>query len=504
MRMKKNALLLLFIAIKMVLQFVVVNPIYELQRDEYLHLDQAKHLAWGYHSVPPFTSWVSWLILQLGNSYFWIKFFPALFGALTIWVVWKAIESLKGGLFACVLAAISIIFSAYLRLNLLYQPNSFDILAWTLIYYALVRFIQTENYKWLYLLAFSFALGFLNKYNIIFCLAGLLPALLLSSHRKYFLKPQLYGAALLALLLIAPNLIWQYQHHFPVFKHLKELNDTQLVNVDRMDFVADQLKFFIGSLPILIAAFIGFFAYPQFKRYRFLFWSYVFTIAIFIFLRAKGYYALGLYPILLAFGSAYLGNVLAQGWKFYFRYVVVAVVLLFFVPVLFYALPLKTPDKYADDARQHKPFSEHKWEDGKIYPISQDFADMLGWKELARKVDYVYRLLPDQQHTLILCNNYGQAGAINYYTQIKRLKADSFNADYINWIDLTKPISTLIRVVERNADLRIEHSLFNNVVVLDEIKSPYAREKGTQIILLTEPKTDINQVLKQAIAQRKE
>src|SRR4051812_11043697 len=118
---KKTILLTGFIIVKFVLQFILISPEYELQRDEFLHLDQAHHLAWGYISVPPVTSWTSGVILLLGSSLFWIRFFPALFGALTILVVWKAIELLKGNLFALILGATCILFSALLRLNQLYQ-----------------------------------------------------------------------------------------------------------------------------------------------------------------------------------------------------------------------------------------------------------------------------------------------------------------------------------------------------------------------------------------------
>ena len=55
-----------------------------------------------------------------------------------------------------------------------------------------------------------------------------------------------------------------------------------------------------------------------------------------------------------------------------------------------------------------------RWEDGKEYPLPQDFADMLGWKELAAKVDKAYLEFNDPAHTLVLCDNYGQAGAINF------------------------------------------------------------------------------------------
>ncbi|MBB2145624.1 glycosyl transferase [Pedobacter sp. LMG 31464] len=504
--MKKGTIILfIFILIKIILQYLVVNPIYELHRDEFLHLDQAKHLAWGYHSVPPVTSWLSWLILQLGNSYFWIKFFPALFGALTILVVWKTIETLKGSLYACILAATALTFSTLLRINILYQPNSLDILCWTLLYYTLIKFIQTENYKWLYYLAISFAIGFLNKYNITFCLLGLLPALILSKHPNLFLKPHFYGAILLAALLISPNLIWQFQNDFPVFKHLKELNDTQLVHVERMDFVKEQIFFFLGSIFIIIAAFVSFFTYKPHKNYQLLFWAYLFTIAIFIFLKAKAYYAIGLYPIFFAFGAIYLSELLQHGWKQYLRYVAIAIILLLFLPMLRIDLPLRSPEQYAEAAKLHKPFSEHKWEDGKTHPISQDFADMLGWKELASKTDSLYTSIADKEHVMILCDNYGEAGAINYYTKIKGLQANSFSPDYINWISLDKEIKYMIRVAEaENTDRSKEHVLFNNLLITNTIENKFAREKGTQIILLSNPKMDINAILKREIAKRKD
>jgi hypothetical protein len=502
---KKGTLILsAFIILKFVIQYLVVNPIYELQRDEYLHLDQANHLAWGFHSVPPVTSWISWLILQLGNTHFWVKFFPTLFGAFTMVIVWKTVEALKGNLYACILTATAFLFSSFLRINMLYQPNSLDILCWTLLFYNFIKFIQTQHYKWLYLMAITFAIGFLNKYNITFCLLGLMPALLLSKYRTLFLKPHFYLALLLGALLILPNLIWQFQNDFPVFKHLKELNDTQLVHVNRIDFVKDQILFFLGALFILIAGFISLFTYAPFKPYRLLFWSYVFTIIIFIYLRAKGYYALGLYPIFLAFGAVYLSNLMQHGWKFYLRYVAIGIILLMFIPVLKVALPLRTPEKYAEDAKLNKPFSQHRWEDGKIYPISQDFADMLGWKELARKVDSIYKTLPDKKHTLIFCDNYGQAGSINYYTKVDGLVASSFNADYIDWIDLNTPTYTVIRVKElKHKNNTQDEALFEDVKHVQVIESTYAREKGTQISVLSNPKMDVNQLLMQELKKQK-
>jgi 4-amino-4-deoxy-L-arabinose transferase-like glycosyltransferase len=157
--MKKNSLILLgFILFKIVLHYFLISPEYDLQRDEYLHLDQANHLAAGYISVPPVTSWISWIIKLLGNGVFWVKFFPALFGASTIFVVWKMVEELGGGLFALVLASLAVLASAILRINILFQPNSLDVFFWTLVYFTFIKYINTNNSKWLYAAGLSIIL----------------------------------------------------------------------------------------------------------------------------------------------------------------------------------------------------------------------------------------------------------------------------------------------------------------------------------------------------------
>ena len=195
--MNKNIILIGFICLKFLIQYTLISPEYELHRDEFLHLDQANHLAWGYLSVPPVTSWISYLIKILGNTVFWIKFFPALFGALTLLVVWKTIEVLKGDLFALLFGASCITFSVLFRLNALYQPNSLDVLCWTTFYYCFIKYLNSVQSKWVYMLAIAFALGFLNKYNIIFLVIGIVPTVVFTRERKIFTNRKLYyGLAL--------------------------------------------------------------------------------------------------------------------------------------------------------------------------------------------------------------------------------------------------------------------------------------------------------------------
>lgn len=502
---KKTILLLVFILAKFVLQYVLVNPEYELQRDEFLHLDQANHLAWGYISVPPVTSWISTLIQFLGNSLFWIRFFPALFGALTLVVIWKAIETLKGNLFALVLGATCVLFSALLRLNVLYQPNSLDVLCWAGFSFILIKYFATENYKWFYTGMAVLALGFLNKYNIVFLVAGLFPALLITKS-SFFRNKHFYYSIGLFILLILHNLIWQYNNHFPVYHHMRVLAETQLVNVNRWNFLTEQLYFFIGSLFVILAGLYALLFYPPFKKYSFFFWVLCFTLMIFTYLKAKGYYAMGLYPIYIAFGTVYLETVLKSGWKKYLQPVAILIPVLFFIPMYQFMFPNKSPDYILNHPGQFKKYGLLRWEDGKDHALPQDYADMLGWKELAHKTDSVYATLPAQEHTLILCDNYGQAGAINYYTKNKNIAAVSFNADYIDWFQLDKKYTNLIRIktLESKGDeLKETGPYFEKSNLAGAVTNPFARESGTRIFVFEKANVNINERIKREIEEVK-
>jgi hypothetical protein len=501
---QRNLFLFGFILIKFILQYLLIDAGYDLHRDEYLHLDQAHHLAWGYISVPPVTSWFSYLIYLLGYTEFWVKFFPSLFGALTIVLVWKAIEKLGGNLYAQSLAAICLIFSALARLNILFQPNSFDILAWTFVFFALLCFIQTGKNKWLYWLGIGIGFGFLNKYNIAFQVLGLLPALLLTSERKIFKNPHLYAAFGLAFLIALPNLIWQWQNDFPVLWHMRMLSQYQLVNVNLLDFLNDQFFFFFGSSFVLILGLISYFTYPPFSKYHVFFWATIFTLAIFTFFRAKGYYAIGLYPIHYAFGAIYLSHLLRKSWGKYLKPVAMIIPIGLFILAAPISYPIGDPEYLKGVQSRHPDLMENRWEDGKSHDLPQDFADMLGWKELAEKVDLAYAKAPADEYTVIICDNYGQAGAINFYTKTKGLQAVTMNADYVNWIDLSREIKNviLVREVEDGIGER-EISFFEKSEEVGTITDPDAREYGTIIHLLLGTKTDINAILAAEIEEKR-
>ena len=477
--------LILLVAIKFILQSIVVNPVYELQRDEFLHLDQANHLAFGFISVPPLTSLISKLILLLGGNLFWIRFFPALFGALTLVFTWLIVEAIGGNLVSKILAGSAILFSVMVRLNILYQPNSFDILAWTVVFYLLIRFIQSNESRWLYYLAVTIVLGLLNKYNLAFLIIGLLTGLLITPERKIVTNPWFWKAILLALILFLPNLIWQAIHHFPVFEHMKALKASQLAHNSSGDFLKGQIMFFFGSIPLSLAALAAFIFFKPFRIYRSIGIAFVTVLTVFTMLKAKDYYALGLYPMIIAFGSVVIEQVLSRKVKWIVIPLLISINLGIFILTASVIYPLYTPVEINQHHADFEKFGLLRWEDGKNHSLPQDFADMIGWREMADKSLMAYQLIPDSEkgNTLIICDNYGQTGALNYYNRKKMPEAYSFNTDYIFWLPRINRIQNVLLVGSEPSQKIL--NMFSGCQKVGIVENEFAREKGTEIFLLT-------------------
>jgi hypothetical protein len=497
-------LLLVIVIVKMVFQYWVLSPYYDLQRDEYLHLDLANHLAAGYLSVPPFTAFTSLLIQWLGNSFFWVKFFPAIYGVLTMVLVWKMVELLGGKWFAQVLAALVFICSGMSRLNLLYQPNSFDILAWTLLFWCLLQYLHTQQSKWLVWMGVAAGIGILNKYNFGFLLIGLLGGLLLSSHRNIFRNKYLYVGALIALVMVSPNIVWQLQHGWPVLHHMKELSETQLVHVSRMTFITDQFIFFIGGAFIVVAAFIGLLFYRDFRPYRVVLLIYVLTILLFTYLRAKSYYSLGLYPVLLAFGSVYWERIFTHDWTRYLRVLWVAIIVIPFALLVNVVFPVLPPAKISEKAARFRALGLLRWEDGKDHPLPQDFADMLGWHDLAGMALQTWQQVPEAErpYTLVICDNYGEAGALNYYNKGKMPAAVSLDADYVYWFPRMDTIHYIVKIGKRpeGSYMRLIGQVTETGALQDTLSREYGY--GAYAYLLSGLSPALPAVLKKALLEK--
>src|SRR5215216_293285 len=146
---RSNRLLYILALVKLVIPFFLQNSSFQPHRDEYLYLAEGHHLAWGYLEVPPLLSVFAWLTNAFGGSMFWIKIWPALFSAFTFLFVGKIILAFGGKTFALILGWLPFMIDGYMRLFFLFQPNFLEVFFWTAIAFCVIRYIQSQQNKWL-------------------------------------------------------------------------------------------------------------------------------------------------------------------------------------------------------------------------------------------------------------------------------------------------------------------------------------------------------------------
>ena len=484
-----NRLLFFLAALKFILPFLLQNGLYEPHRDEMLYVAEGNHLAWGFMEVPPLLSLLAWTTHLFNNNIFWLKFWPSFFGALTMIISGKIVLSLSGRSFAIFMLFLSFIFGAFLRMHFLFQPNFLEIFFWTAIAYATIRFTQTKQIKWLYVLGVCCGLGMLSKYSVLFYIVSLVLGLLISNQRSIFQNKHLYIAAFIGLILFLPNFIWQYKLHFPVAFHMNKLQQTQLQYISPSSFLIDQ---FIMNFPVVFVWIAGLFALlfvKDLKEYRFIGFAYFIIIGLLLLLHGKNYYAMGAYPVLLAFGSYQLEMFTKYRYK-YARVFFIAIPFILGYYLIPIALPIMEPSKLSAfyEKRNIKRIGVLNWEDGESHPLPQDFADMLGWEEMASKSAKAFHSLNDSEklNTLLFCDNYGEAGALNYYAKKYKLpETYSDNASFLYWMPDSLHFNNIVLVTDDIHEM--EHDFLRNfkeVVLFDSITTPYSREKGSLILLL--------------------
>ena len=497
-----------FLAIlKFTLPFILQNTMYELHRDEMLYIPQGNHLAWGFMEVPPLLSIFAKLALSAGGSFFWIKFWPSLFGAVNLFIVCLMVAEMGGKSFAQFVAGICLIAGVYLRVHYLFQPNFLEIFFWTLSAYFIIKYINTRSAKYIYLLACALALGWLSKYSVAFFAAGVVVGLLLTKERKLFASKKLYIAAVVALLIILPNLLWQYEHKWPVVHHMKELRETQLRYINPLDFLKDQILMHLPVFFVWIGGLVWLMFFKKGKQYIILAWVYLTVIILLMSTNGKNYYSLGAYPMLFAAGGVWLEQVTSVK-KQVVRYGVVTIIILLFLPLVPVMLPLWKPEKLALYYRKtgFDKAGVCKWEDLQNHPLPQDFADMLSWKEMGNKVSAIYAALPDtaKNKTLIYCRNYALAGAISYYGMgLSQVTSD--NASFLFWMPDKYNIENLLFVGRRVPDKDDEvFQQFERYTILDSITTPFAREQGVKIILFENGNSKVNGMIEAGIREKKD
>lgn len=483
--MKKYLPIIIILSlVKFTIQWIG-NGNYGFHRDELLHLSVSEHLDFGFMEFPPLIAVLGKLsYLLFDYSLLGVRLFPTLAGVGILILCCAIAKELGGKTKAVLLSGICILaFLPFYRNHTLFQPVAFDQLFWTLGFYFLVKYINSENKKFLVFLGLTLGLGLMNKYTMFVWAFGICIGLVFYKKASIFKNKWLYISGILALLIFLPNIIWQIQHDFPLISHLQELNESQLDDSNPFDFILAQLE-----LPFtLIISLIGIAALildKQLKTYRSIAIAALIVFFTMWILKAKAYYLFAIYPVLFAAGAVKIESLLKK--KPILIYVVSAITLL---PSLYF-IPELTPVLHIENYITYANLEEE--ENGRI-ELTGDYADMFGWEEQVKLVDSVYQSLsPQEKNNCVLwAENYGEAGALKILGKSYNLPNPiSRHGSFWTWGHGNPSADVWISL--GNEQDAVEYA-FEDVELIKVIYHKYAigEENGIPIYICRNPKVDI-------------
>jgi len=227
----------------------------ELMEQEAYYWNYAMHPDLSYLDHPPMAA----LLIWLGTAVFGVTEFGVRIGAYLSWFVtaffvYRLSTDMINRTAAWGSVLLVAILPLYFGTGFVLTPDSPLHAAWAAFIYFLYRaLIHRSSRAWVGV-GISLGIGLLSKYTIVLMGPGIILFMLMDKRaRSWFVRPQPYGAVLLALLLFTPVLVWNYQHDWASFLFQGE----QRVS-GRLFFSADRLLAYIVML-LTPAGFIGLF-----------------------------------------------------------------------------------------------------------------------------------------------------------------------------------------------------------------------------------------------------
>jgi len=194
------------------------------------------------------------------------------------------------------------------------------------------------------------------------------------------------------------------------------------------------------------------------------------------------------YHVLLPAGAvAVEGFVTHRAWNWLKPTCLIVLVLggVLTAPLALPVLPVETFIRY-----QHwlgiPPSTEERGD--KLGRLSQMYADMFGWPEMAAQMAQIYNhlSLEDKTDCVIGASNYGEAGAIDFFGKDYGLpNAISTHNNYWFWGPGDKPGKVLLVIGGSKEDYE---GLYEDVWQVSAFANPYAVESGKPIFLCRKPK----------------
>lgn len=445
--------------------------------DELYYLACSRHLSWGYVDQAPLIAVITWLVrATLGDSLHALRFLPGVAAGLRVLLTGLIARELGAKRFGMALACVCVMFAPiYLGLDSLLTMNVFESLFWMGAALIALKIFNGASQKLWLLFGVICGIGLLNKHSMLFFGFGLFLGLALTKQRKQFMSPWIWCGGLIAFLIFLPNLIWEIQRHFPTLELLRNVQQSgRNTELGPLMFLGMQvLVLHPLAAPVWIAGLVELLRDREGRGWRVLGIAWLVIMVCMLTMHGRMYYPAPAYPMLFAAGGVaferWFAKLQSARWlkPAYIALLVVTGTL--FAPLAFF--PMLTVDQYISYSR-FLHLQPPRIETHRLGPLPQLYADQFGWKEMAQVVADAYHKLPaeEQKSCAIFGQNYGQAGAIDFFGAKMGLpNAISGHQSYFYWGPRGHTGECMIVMDDRPERL---HELFENVELAGTVNHP--------------------------------
>jgi hypothetical protein len=422
------AVVLGFIAAKVAIHLAAVGR-YGYHGDELYFIDCGRHLALGYVDHAPLVPRIARVADELGGASLFALRLPAIVaGASTMAMTALLVREWGGGMRAQIVALLAILIApAYLRVAVMLNIPVIEVFLCTSAAYFVARALGRKE-RWPWLVAGAIAgVALMTKHTTLLWGFGLAIGLLTTAHRRVLATPAPWIGLAIAILLFAPNLVWQAQNDFATFEFSSNLRRDILVEQGRALFALGQILYFH---PLVVPVWIGGIvlalteAGRAMRPFAVLFLVMFATLLV---LGGKPYYLASAYPAVLAAGGIALERWLKER-AVWWRSIVTAIATtgFAFAVLTLPLLPIRTVDAAMGALL------------GWIVPpmaLTHDMHGMLGWDVHVDTVERVLASLPEDERARasILTGTYSQAAALNVLREHPTPRAISGQMSYYHW-----------------------------------------------------------------------
>jgi Dolichyl-phosphate-mannose-protein mannosyltransferase len=406
-------------ALKLGLHLVTAGS-YGWHGDELYYKACGEHLAWGYVDHPPLSivAMAAWSAIG-GDGMTWARIPAALAGALTLLGTSLIARELGGRGWAQGLAALVMLAAGgNFVMHGYASMNAFDTAFWTLAMWLSLRVAAKPSRKTWLLLGLVMGLGLLNKWSVAWLGVGLIIGWLASRERRLLASRDPWIALAVTSAIVAPNILWQFQHGWPTLEFVQGATANQLLPVGPLGlglFVQQVIMMNPVATPVWLAGLFVLLRDSKRPGARALGISFLVVVAILLIHGAsKPYYLTLAQPPLVAAGAVWLtakserirgGRVGLVSFT-----ALLCIAGLLALPL---ALRLLPPAKLVayQSAVAPKKGNEAR---GKL---DEHFSIHFGWPGLVDEVEKVYRALPPEERdrTIIFTPTYAGASAIEFF-----------------------------------------------------------------------------------------